>query len=204
MKKKGNLPGYISSSLSILCLLCSGLVWPVFGQSQSKMEKERRIEIGEVPDRAVRFVDSLFPGNQVKWYFEENLIGNSIEGKLRNGKQRYSVEFDTSGVLQDIEKVISAKEVRNGLFQQIRTKLDDNFRKVRIDKIQVQFSGDPLSLLKAPLEPGVEHEGIMERYEIVFRGKKEDWKLYEATFSKAGDLLSLEEIILKNTDHLAF
>jgi hypothetical protein len=180
------------------------MMWPVVGQAQSKLEKERRIDAAEVPENATRFVDSLFPGVRVKWYFEENLKGNSIEGKLNKNKLRYSVEFDTSGALQDIELVISAKELRKGLQDKMQAELDSRFIKIKIDKIQVQFSGATSLLLRSPLKPGIVGEGILERYEVVFRGKNEDWKLYEATFSKMGDLLSLEEIILKNTDHLAF
>lgn len=199
-----NFPSYFGRYLAVLCILLSGMMWPVLGHAQSKLEKERRIDAAVVPENATRFVESLFPGVKVKWYFEENLKGNSIEGKFNKDKLRYSIEFDTSGVLQDIELVISAIELRTGLLDRLRAELDSRYVKVKIDKIQVQFSGATSLLLMSPLKPGVDGEGILERYEVVFRGKKEDWRLYEATFSKTGDLLSLEEIILKNTDHLAF
>lgn len=204
MKMTGNYPFYIARYLIALFMFMSGMMWPVLGQSQSKLEKERRIDVREVPENATRLVDSLFPGRRVKWYFEENLKGNSIEGKLRIEKHRYSVEFDTSGVLQDIEMVVCEKEIRSDLLERIRKELDSRFVKMKIDKIQVQFSGATSLLLTSPLKPGIVGEGVLERYEVVFRGKNEGWKLYEATFSKFGELLSMEEIILKNTDHLAF
>lgn len=72
-------------------------------KGQTKYEREFRMSEKKVPQKAREFVHSMDFESKVKWYFEENLQGNSIEAKLKQQGQQYSVEFDTLGTLQDVE-----------------------------------------------------------------------------------------------------
>jgi hypothetical protein len=91
--------------LKILLLLATS----AFGQV--KYEKEFRLKPGQVPVKARQFIDSINLQQKVKWYYEQNLKGNSIEAKFRMNHKRYSIEFDTLGNLQDVEVQIGWEQM---------------------------------------------------------------------------------------------
>jgi hypothetical protein len=172
--------------------------------SQTKYEREYRIKPHEVPLQARQFVDSIGPSGKIKWYYEENLEDNSIEAKFSFRNKKYSVEFDTSGILQDIEVLLSLDELPEVVAGTMTQKLDSVFVKYTIRKIQIQYTGDPRALLSVLKEEPVKpHYRV--RYEVVLKGKKEKYhKIYEITFSEGGRIEEIAEIVFKNADNLEF
>lgn len=171
---------------------------------QTKYEREYRIKTQAVPAPARQFVDSLAFRKKVKWYFEENLRGNSIEAKVCRDKKRFSIEFDTSGVLQDIEIQHRWTDIPEHTQRRITTTLDSLFVRHDIRKIQVQYSGNRSALFKLAQnqQPAT---GYTTRYEMVVKGKKPDGlRLYEITLDENGALRALEEIVFKNSDNLEY
>ncbi|MDQ4139839.1 MAG: hypothetical protein M3142_04880, partial [Bacteroidota bacterium] len=114
---------------------------------QTKYEKEYRLKPQEVPVEARKFVDALRFSGKVKWYFEENLKGNSIEAKVTNNQKRYSLEFDTLGNLQDVEVQIDWLEIPEVTRNNISGSLDSEYSDYKINKIQVQYTGKNSILL---------------------------------------------------------
>jgi hypothetical protein len=70
----------ISKNIIFLALI---LFFPAILQAQKKYEKEYRIKQEEVPEEALEFIHSAAIDFSEKWYFEENLEGNSIEAKFK-------------------------------------------------------------------------------------------------------------------------
>jgi hypothetical protein len=178
------------------------LLSPLNGQE--KYEKETRINQREAPAPARRFVDSLKFHKKIKWFREESLTGESIEAKTKRNKQRYSIEFDTLGRLQDVEIEIGWEEIPGETREAIDKLLNQTFSKYRLVKGQKQLKGDPARLIEylrgvnIPESPAI-------RYEIVLDGKKGGKKeRYEYLFSKSGKLEEKSRIILRNTDNLEY
>ncbi|MEE4257675.1 MAG: hypothetical protein V2I47_11605 [Bacteroidales bacterium] len=182
-------------------------IWVILASSafgQNKFEKEDRMKEQMVPETAKSFV--LFDGlkTKVRWYLEENLEGYSIEAKLKYDGKRYSIEFDTSGVFQDIEieAVFGGLTLNTGM--KITEELGSSFSKYKVQRLQHQYSGNIPSFSSFLYSLETRNEYIL-KYEIVVKGKTEDgWNLYELLFDQDGALEKRSRIIFRNTDNLEF
>ena len=181
------------------------LIFGTCGRSmaQYKFEKESDLSIDQVPSIAFDFIDSGVIDTNVDWYYEENLVGNSVEAKFLYDDHHYSVEFDTSGLLQDIEIEYSEQELPRELMDRIDKSLNLQFKKYSLHKIQKQYSGD-LTSLHSFLNDQDRNEWII-KYELVIKAKKDKrMKLYEVLLDEEGRTESIEEIVLRNNDYLEF
>lgn len=187
-----------------IILLWTWIILAISAMGQSKFEKEDRLQEQMVPETAKSFV--LFDGleTKVRWYQEENLEGNSIEAKLKYDGKRYSIEFDTAGVFQDIEIEAAFGVLAMNTGMKITKELGSHFSKYKVQKLQYQYSGNipSFSSFLFSLESGNEY---IIKYEIVVKGKTEDgWNLYELLFDQDGTLEKRSKIIFRNTDNLEF
>lgn len=171
---------------------------------QFKYEREYNLQKGEVPVLATTFINTCCRGSNVKWYGEESLKGKSIEAKLNYKDALFSIEFDTTGYIQDVEKKIGFDNIPKNAQSTIVNKLDSVFRKHKIDKIQVQWVGSNEALYEL-IEKNYSTLPHTINYEIVVNGKKEkSKKMYEVLFSMDGSILSVSEIVQRNTDNLDY
>jgi hypothetical protein len=172
--------------------------------AQQKFEKESRLKPEDVPALAGQFIEAVELDTRWKWYFEENLVGNSVEAKTKYNGKWYSVEFDTSGNIQDVEIETDLKEMKENVSRNILHALDSMFNSHKIDKIQIQYTAET-SVLIAILNKYADQADSKIQYEIVVKGKKNRRpKLYELTFSDNGKLLETSVIIFRNTDNLEY
>ncbi len=172
--------------------------------AQLKYEREFNLSPDKVPAIAKKFVDSCCPGSKVKWYGEESFKGKSIEAKLKYYDAQYSIEYDTSGNIQDVEKTIQLNSIPTNTFSAIIKNLDAVFSKYKIEKIQVQWMGSTLALYEL-IRQNNSSLPYTIHYEIVLKGRKEKgMKMYEILFSPEGTVLSISEIVQRNTDNLDY
>lgn len=86
------------------------LLFCIYGFSQSKNEKEERIPASEFPEVSHKYFNGITDKvNYLKFYRETDGNKQSFEAKFKLNKLYYSVEFNTDGVLEDIEIVIKKK-----------------------------------------------------------------------------------------------
>lgn len=171
---------------------------------QIKYEREYDLEKEKVPGIAKTFIDSCCPNSKVKWYGEESLTGKSIEAKINYKGSLYSIEFDTSGHIQDVEKNIGLHDIPENARLAIVNKLDSVFSKHKTDKIQVQWVGSNQALYEL-IEKSNSTLPYTISYEIEVKGRKgKSTKMYEVLFSMDGSILKLSEIVQRNTDNLDY
>jgi len=172
--------------------------------AQQKFERESRLKPAKVPPEALQFIEAVEMNTRWKWYFEENLEGNSVEAKTKYNGRRYSVEFDTTGIIQDIEVETKWQEMDEHIRSNISESLDSLFTRHNIIKIQIQYSAEKPVLL-AILNNKAEFSESRIQYEIEVKGKETGRpKLYELTFTELGKLTDISEIIFRNTDNLEY
>ncbi|MDD4108082.1 MAG: hypothetical protein PHH93_05115 [Prolixibacteraceae bacterium] len=172
--------------------------------AQQKFERESRLKPDNVPPEALQFIKAVEMNTRWKWYFEENLEGNSVEAKTKYNGRRYSVEFDTTGIIQDIEVETKWQEMDEHIRSNISESLDSLFTRHNIIKIQIQYSAEKPVLL-AILNNKAEFSESRIQYEIEVKGKETGRpKLYELTFTELGKLTDISEIIFRNTDNLEY
>lgn len=173
---------------------------------QDKYEKEYRISSELVPSSAVNYIEKFNFEKKVKWYREESLTLASIEAKTKRNKQRYSIEFDTTGQLQDLEIEIDFKTINPSAQKNICAALSQEFDRYKLEKTQRQYAGKATTILAYFLQAGMHiSPEIKIQFEIVLEGKTADKvNLYECTFSQQGTLISKRRIVLRNTDILEY
>ena len=171
---------------------------------QKKYEREYDLKKENVPGMAITFMDSCCPNSKVKWYGEESLTGKTIEAKINYKGSLYSIEFDTSGHIQDVEKKTGIDDIPKNARSAIVNKIDSIFSKHKIEKVQVQWVGYNQALYEL-IEKRNSTLPYTTNYEIVVKGRKgKSTKMYEVLFSMDGSILSVSEIVQRNTDNLDY
>jgi hypothetical protein len=172
--------------------------------AQVKYEKESRLKEKDVPKMALDFINSLKGKGKVKWYLEEGLDQTSVEAKFKLKRQKYSIEFDTTGNLEDAEIQLNWKEITPSVRDSIDSILGQDCKRYKIRRIQIQYSGEPGVVLQK-IKTGKEVSDYTIRYELIVKCRKEeDVNLYEYLFNKSGQKLSVSQIVFKNSSHLEY
>jgi hypothetical protein len=190
--------------MRIILFLLLFVSFSIPGFAQTKYEKEVRIDKGEVPGKALEFVDQMNFTKKVRWYKEIGFSTNSFEAKTKHKGKRYSIEFSENGTFEDVEIEIKENEIPANTLRIIKTQLQKEYEQFSIQKIQVQFSGDPNLVLQylRNKEPSIE---ILIHYEIVISARMEgSFKVFEHLYSESGDFVKKAKVKLKRTDNLEY
>jgi len=172
--------------------------------SQEKFEKESRLNVAQVPVDALTFLKKLNIESKIKWFREESLTETSIEAKFKFKGNRYSVEFDSIGKIQDIELEQHLKSVAPGVQLKMQSVLAKDCSRFKINKVQIQYSGTSQHLIDFFLS-GKVSENVQIRYEVVTRCKEnKEVSLYEYLFDNLGQFIKRSKIVFKNSSHLEY
>lgn len=192
----------------IVCFFCLFFSVMCNSQSQYKYEKESRISEEAFPKEALRFLKEVLPSNlsKIKYYSEQDSLKQSFEAKFKLNKKRFSVEFDTQGILEDIEITIKKKELPKATLDSMQSYFETNFDKVRYKKIQIQFrntsaSNDPYSFKKVFFaETNQRHY-----YEIIAEVKKDSKRDFiEITFDAVGKFINYRTVKSSSYEHILY
>ncbi len=172
--------------------------------AQEKREVERRIKEAEVPEAALSWIDNAFHKKSgVRWYEEISSGKMSYEAKFKWKMRRYSVEFDQTGKIEDIEIRRSIKKLPESFRKTFLSYLDQNYSKHKVTKIQEQWTGEDDDLITAL--QGQNLNGLTIRYEIEFYGKNDDEdELWEGLFEQSGELIQRKRIVLRPIDNMLY
>lgn len=185
----------------MIALLTSGFTL----SAQYKVEKESRIKRSEVPVVALEVVQQLSAKTKWKWYREQSIDAVSIEAKGKVSGRKCSVEFTEDGKLQDVEVVVKFDNLPDTVRAQICEALNaKEYYKIKMLRVQDQFVGEIPEIIKAiDLEPTAE---VQHRYEIEVEAhtKEDGHNRYEYTFDAMGNVVKIEQVILRNMDNLEY
>lgn len=171
--------------------------------AQQKYEREYRVKEGQVPQRAVEFIQKCNFKKKVKWYVEESQDGKTFEAKSRKNGNKFSIEFDTKGNVLDVEKKVRFSKLPEKIQQQLTKTLSKRFRKYKIKKVQIQWQTDHDFYIE--LIHGRGEDEINEFYEIVVKGKRTtSYELYELLLTKEGTIVKELKFAPENLDNLEF
>ena len=184
----------------LILLLCFAPLW-VFGQE--KIEKEAKIPVAQVPDKAVSWLNEVFDHQtKLKWFMETG-EALSYEAKFLSKRKRYSVKFKADGSLKDVEIHGKWRKLPLALRRNILKDLEAHFSKYKIVKVQVQYRGSENAIRNWVASGDLDQ--IIMKYEVEFYGEQtNEKKLWEGLFDKAGHLQSKREIKLTPSNNLFF
>ena len=142
-----------------------------------KYEQESRIKAERLPSAALFYLDQHYPGRTKVRYYEEYskrdagaALQRFYESKFDEDGFRYSVKFDSTGTLYDIERIVVFQQLPPSILEPIEEDLSRYFRKYRVKKVQ--------ELL--------DETGEVIGYELVVRGKHgQDIGYFELQYDEA-------------------
>lgn len=174
------------------------------GFAQFKYEKEYRIHKRDVPESALSFVESIGFDSKVRWYKEIGYDRVSFEAKTKHRGKRYSVEFSSDGIFEDIEIEITASEIPGETFARINEYLTAEFQSYSFEKIQIQYTGDPDQVL-AYFKDMTDRSEVTVNYELVISTRMDNsFVRFEILFSDEGAFIQKSQIVLKNADNIIY
>ncbi|MEY3051418.1 MAG: hypothetical protein RLY31_1203 [Bacteroidota bacterium] len=189
--------------LLLFLLLALPQIHSLSAQAQVKYEKERRIRPNAAPSAARSFLTSLDVDGRIRWYREERLDGASIEAKFRHAGASYSVEFDTTVVVEDVETTIRREDLPMPAGASIAAYLHADCSKYNIVKIQRQYTGVKAGSFSLRAAAG--DSSLTIRYELVVRcHRNHSAELYEYLFDHTGGMISTSLIVWRNSTHLEY
>ena len=187
------------SIVSLILLGSSSYSFP-----QIKYEREYKLDKSEIPILAQSFVDSCQFSSKVKWYGEESQKGRSIEAKTKDQGEKFSLEFDLEGKIQDAEWEIKEEQIETKILTIIKQELGREFSKYKIQKIQIQWTGSAISLINL-IRKRSSNENYIQKYECVIKGRKaKATAMYELLFGPEGKLEYMAKIQTRNTDNMDY
>lgn len=175
-------------SLTLLLLLPFGLL-------AQKVEFEKCSRYDKLPSAMQESLQALYGQlpKRAKFYQEYQKESYSYEAKFRYRGQCHSVEYDAAGQLEDIEVRQKWKKLAPEIRQPIEQALEQQFKRYRIRKLQLQLTGPEQDLAqqlqaKKPLIPSA--------YELIIKGNDgQSWQLWEFLFTAEGQILRQEQLI---------
>jgi hypothetical protein len=188
-----------------MSIMMIGVLMPFILPAQTKFEREYRINENEVPEKAIQFIRKAFLDKKIKWYAEESQDGKSIEAKAKYRKHKFSVEFDTSGNLQDVEKTVKFKTLSPQLTDAISQSLTNEFGKYKIMKVQVQWTADNPGTLKELIKNGTSSNAYNEKYEVIVESRADKtYKAFEVLMDRTGTIEKSLELDLRGMNNMEF
>ncbi len=179
---------------------------PFLAISQNKYEREIRIDKADFPVEALDLVSPYLEDvKRVRFYRETDSIKVSYEAKFKKGKLLYSVEFDQTGKLEDIEFVIKKNDIPEESWNNIIGWLNNEFEKTKVKKIQQQYPNEqssPEELLKEAFQnlilPYI-------HYELIFSAQNgKGFQMYEGLFDANGKMLKIRKSLKPPYDHILY
>ncbi|WP_353779166.1 hypothetical protein [Winogradskyella sp. 3972H.M.0a.05] len=187
---------------SILIVLCAAFV----SFAQEKNEIEERVSKEDFPKEALIHIEALPKTvKRLKLFRETDGSTISYEAKFKYNRQFFSVEFNTEGILEDIEVLMKQRDLDQEAFSNIKNYFKENHKKSRIIKIQKQYrpiSQNAAELLKIALE-NAHFSNIY--YEIIAETKTGSSRaLGEFTFSASGEFISKRVVAPSSYDYVLY
>ena len=173
-------------------------------QGQKKYEREYRIKPGAVPPKAARFINDIFKKTTIHWYGEESLTGTTIEAKLKAGGKRYSIEFDSSGTIQDVEIQRSYSQIPAQTRKALTDQLNQKFDTFTVVKTQLQWTASQSDLKTAILTDKLP-ASVQVRYELIMKAQKNlSASYYEVLCEQTGAIVSVHQLVQRNVNNLLY
>tara|TARA_B100000963_G_scaffold319223_1_gene300899 strand:+ start:7537 stop:8112 length:576 start_codon:yes stop_codon:yes gene_type:complete len=188
----------------IICILCFSCLNLKFAFTQVKYEKEYRINKSKIPENMKSYLNTITFKNKIKWYKDEALNKYTYEAKTSHNNLNFSIEFDSLGIIEDVEFEIQWKNIPELAKKNIDIYLDSIYQKKKIIKVQIQYTGKPENLIDVIKDVELKNR-LTRKYEIVLKGKEnKKFQMMEYLFSNEGKFEDKAIIIMKNTDNLEY
>ncbi|WP_428234739.1 hypothetical protein [Gracilimonas sp.] len=178
-----------------------------FGAAQhTKNEVEKSIDRDAMPARALSLINQFWKEpKKADFYRQSDGEMISYEVKLNWEDHPYSIEFDATGSLIDVEQLIEFEELPRALQNTITEEINNQYTTFRLTRVQRQYSAfendDDEEVLEKILEE--DFEDLLIRYEIEIDGQnKTELGSFEILFDVNGNLIQKRRIVRRSLDNI--
>lgn len=188
-------------------LICSILLFGLHSWSQTKNEQEVRVKLDVFPDPAINVVSELPKRcKRIRFYKETDGEKQSFEAKFKYKRQHYSLEFNTEGVIEDIEVIIEPKEIEDDVKSKIEDYFEEHFDKFQYVKIQKQYvyykTLKPITFVNEVLS---KHSKAEINFEIIAEVKSDSKRnVGEFLFGRHGYFRSFRALNPESYEHILY
>lgn len=175
------------------------------GAAQQKNEREERLKDSRVPHELVDQLAPFTKNIRVKYFYETDGPNASYEAKFKSKSRSFSVEFDTLGVLEDVEIDIKFNSIDKKKRNKILSYLKKTSTNHKILKCQVQYKHDsgPSEVTLRHAVFNEEHTPINYEIEVNMLIDKLH-QSFELLFDASGELISKREIVNRAVDNILY
>lgn len=172
----------------------------VSAQDGLKQEREERIKPDEMPQTAKKYLEGwLDKSRRIRYYYETDGEHTSYEAKLIREDRRFSIEFDETGNIEDIEELIRFKQMPDSVQQTVDSFLTKRYGKYTIRRVQQQF------LVNQDEQYDQLITQRIENFEIeVDLTEKSGIQSYEMLFDTNGKLKQQRLIVRRSLDNFLY
>jgi len=181
---------------------------PIVVSQAVKNEIEDSIKRGEMPEAAIETLDEFWSNlTDIRYYFQTDGESESYEAKLEWQGNSYSIEFDETGRVLNVEQLINWNQVSSEASKSIDEYLQKEFRRVNIIRLQRQYiaddddDSDDEDFIDDILEDDEEDFKIRYEFEVEGRSGKQIGA-FELLFDHSGDLIQRRKIERRSVDNI--
>lgn len=177
------------------------------GAAQASHEREHRIKKSQFPDKAHVFLaNEITKVKRLRFYRETDSAKTSFEAKFKKDRLHYSMEFDSDGILKDVEILIKEIDVPNDTFTAIESYLNQSYTKCKIRKILQQYPIEKREEVKKTLKEAFQNLLLPSvNYKLMVSCKTEDGSVdLEFLFDSAGTFKNKRVLLPPNYDHVLY
>lgn len=173
---------------------------------QTKNEREFKIKPSELPQNVEKLLTPyLQDAKRIRFYQEIDGDKKSFEAKFKKGRLHYSVEFDSKGILEDVEFKITPADIPEASWSNILQYLEKNFEKFSVKKIQQQYPTLNKSTNEVLTEAFQNLILPYINYELIVSAKKEKgYEQFEILFNAEGEFINRRKSIRSKYDHVLY
>lgn len=191
--------------LSAILLISTDLV-TAQDAKDAKDEIERSIERGEMPAPSLSMLNQFWnEEKKVDFYRQSDGKKISYEAKLEWKGQQYSIEFDSTGSLINVEQLIDFKDIPVTSQNTITEEINKQYTRFRFTRIQRQFSAMDADDTDEILEDVIDedYDELTIRFEIVVDAENKDvLGSFELLFDKHGNMIQKRRIVRRSLDNI--
>lgn len=170
-----------------------------------KREFERPVDRQEFPAGALKILDSYFSSEPSIRYFEESDgDSRSFEAKVDLGEDQFSIEFNTYGELEDIEKLLLFDDLSALQKQTITDYFKSAYTSYQIIRTQLQYTSDVLEDVQLlPVIRNNDLDDVITKIEIEVEAQNtRELGFFEFLFEDDGTLIQRRRIFKRSIDNI--
>ena len=177
------------------------------GTAQATYEREHRIKKNQFPIEAQDLIaNEITKVKRLRFYRETDSAKTSFRAKFKKDRLRYSMGFDSDGILEDVEILIKEIDVPNDTFTAVVSYLNQSYTNYQIRKILQQYPVKETEEIKKTLKEAFQNLLLPSvNYKFIVMRKTEDGNVdFEFLFDSEGNLKNKRALLPPNYDHVLY